>query len=448
MAKFQLRDRVKRAGREEVRTVQQIRENPGVENLYYVQLGNDTAASEWAKESELELADFETKGEFALNQATSSIGPATKKGVVKSGGIAAADSVASAAEFARNVLAVLGNAEGDVGTDDRRFERLAIEEARKSAPEDERVHPKVGVVVVKDGRVLATAHRGEIPQCHAEYIALENKLPKEPLSGTTVYTTLEPCTSRNHPKVPCAARLAERKVARVVIGMLDPDDRISGGGFRALRKAGIDTGMFPTELMAEVEELNRDFIRVRETARAPVLLTGEGTNESGEHEPKPELLIDFEDGPSNIVPAEHKRGDKLASMIYVRVRVQNKGSAIAKGCRVYLTELKEVSPGGTAATALDDSKVLAWAGYHFSPLDIPPEGVFYADVVRFSKDDRGWLFSVEKLLAHQQKLKDYVGTYRFRVMVVAENAARSFCEFDVTYNGDWHSLQAMPGNPQ
>jgi pyrimidine deaminase RibD-like protein len=155
---------------------------------------------------------------------------------------------------------------GSTGTaDDRRFARLAIEEARKSAPEDERVHPRVGVVVAKDGRVLASAHRGEVPQCHAEFIALERKLADVPLLGATVYTTLEPCTSRNHPKVPCAIRLTERKVSRVVIGMLDPDDRISGRGQRALRKAGIATEFFPDELMAEVEELNRDFMRDRES---------------------------------------------------------------------------------------------------------------------------------------------------------------------------------------
>jgi pyrimidine deaminase RibD-like protein len=154
--------------------------------------------------------------------------------------------------------------------DDRKFSRLAIEEARKSVPEDDRVHPKVGVVVVKDGRVLASAHRGEIPPCHAEYIALEKKLTDISLAGATVYTTLEPCTARNHPKVPCAIRLTERKVSRVVIGMLDPDDRISGRGQRALRKAGIATELFPATLMAEVEELNRDFIRDRENAK-PVL---------------------------------------------------------------------------------------------------------------------------------------------------------------------------------
>jgi pyrimidine deaminase RibD-like protein len=150
-------------------------------------------------------------------------------------------------------------------TNDRRFATLAIEEARKSTPEDDRVHPRVGVVVVKDGRILAAAHRGEFPESHAEYIALEKKLADAPLTGATVYTTLEPCTSRNHPKVPCAIRLAERKVSRVVIGMLDPDDRISGRGQRALRKAGIATELFPHDLMAEVEELNRDFVRDRES---------------------------------------------------------------------------------------------------------------------------------------------------------------------------------------
>jgi pyrimidine deaminase RibD-like protein len=150
-------------------------------------------------------------------------------------------------------------------SDDRRFARLAIEEARKSVPEDERIHPRVGVVVVKDRRVLATAHRGEFPQCHGEFIALEKKLADVSLAGSTVYTTLEPCTSRNHPKVPCAIRLTERKVARVVIGMLDPDDRISGRGQRALRKAGIATELFDHDLMTEIEELNRDFIREKET---------------------------------------------------------------------------------------------------------------------------------------------------------------------------------------
>jgi pyrimidine deaminase RibD-like protein len=149
----------------------------------------------------------------------------------------------------------------DKEDDDSRFARLAIEEARKSLPEDDRPHPKVGAVVVKDGRVVSKAHRGESPKSHAEFIALEGKLVDDLVAGSTVYTTLEPCTTRNHPKIPCAQRLVERKVARVVMGMLDPNPDIRGRGDQLLSDAGIETQLFPRELRAQVEEMNREFIR-------------------------------------------------------------------------------------------------------------------------------------------------------------------------------------------
>lgn len=154
---------------------------------------------------------------------------------------------------------------------DIEFMRLAISEARNSKSEDERVHPRVGAVVVKNGVKLATAHRGEILGNHAEFTALETKLGEELTSGATVYTTLEPCTTRNHPKVPCAHRLVERKVSRVVIGMVDPDQRISGKGILELRKANIEVDLFPKELMAEVEEINREFIRSKTSSASKVI---------------------------------------------------------------------------------------------------------------------------------------------------------------------------------
>ncbi|MGA8221161.1 MAG: deaminase [Candidatus Acidiferrales bacterium] len=151
-------------------------------------------------------------------------------------------------------------------SEDRKFAQLAIDEARKSVAEDDRPHPKVGVVVVKDGRVLARAYRGEVLGCHGEYIALEEKLRDVPLSGATVYTTLEPCSRRNPPKIPCAERLVNRKIGRVVLGILDPDERVHGRGQMRLRKANIATDFFPSDLMAQIEELNRDFIQDRESA--------------------------------------------------------------------------------------------------------------------------------------------------------------------------------------
>ena len=156
---------------------------------------------------------------------------------------------------------------------DRVFEELAIQEARRSVAEDQRPHPRVGAVVVKDGRVISQAHRGETPKCHAEFIALEAKLPDHLVAGSTVYTTLEPCTTRNHPKIPCAQRLIERRVARVFVGMLDPNPEIRGLGIQVLNQAGIETQLFPGDLRSQIEEINREFIREKLSLDARLVRT-------------------------------------------------------------------------------------------------------------------------------------------------------------------------------
>jgi len=161
---------------------------------------------------------------------------------------------------------------------EREFQRLAIEEARKSKSEsDGKPRPKVGAVVVKNGQLLGTAFRGEIPKCHAEYILLERKLKDAALAGATVYTTLEPCTRRNPPKEPCVNWLTARNVEKVVIGMVDPNTSILGKGIRRLRKAGIKVAFFEPDLMAEVEELNREFAEHCEREESASIAASEPT---------------------------------------------------------------------------------------------------------------------------------------------------------------------------
>jgi pyrimidine deaminase RibD-like protein len=163
-------------------------------------------------------------------------------------------------------------------TSENHFMKLAIAEARKSLGEDRRAHPKVGAVVVKDGNILACAHRGELGKGeHAEYTALERKLTDSILAGATVYTTLEPCMTRNHPKIPCARRLIERKIGRVVIGMLDPNPAICGKGERLLRDHGIVVDRFPHDLILQLEDLNREFTRAHAQASATAIIDKESS---------------------------------------------------------------------------------------------------------------------------------------------------------------------------
>jgi pyrimidine deaminase RibD-like protein len=143
-----------------------------------------------------------------------------------------------------------------------------IKIALNSKPEDENVHPVVGVIIAKGGRTLAKAWRGEFePGEHAEFTTFWHHLREKNLEGATLYTTLEPCTRRKHPKLACAEWIISRKIGSVVIGMLDPDPRICGRGVWKLREAGIKVYFFPPEFMAQVERANSSFIALHEPTR-------------------------------------------------------------------------------------------------------------------------------------------------------------------------------------
>ncbi len=162
--------------------------------------------------------------------------------------------------------------------DDRALMQRAIQLARQCVSEPGRISPKVGAVITSDGEVLGEAYRGELGTGeHAEYTLLERKLADRALAGCTLYTTLEPCTARNRPKIPCADRIVERGIRRVVVGMLDPNRRILGTGHWRLRGAHVEVVLFDPDLMTLVEEVNRDFIRehpqARTRARTKALLT-------------------------------------------------------------------------------------------------------------------------------------------------------------------------------
>jgi pyrimidine deaminase RibD-like protein len=144
---------------------------------------------------------------------------------------------------------------------DRKFCEMAVAEAHKSIAEDDgEPHPYVGAVVVKNGVVLATGYRGETGEGrHAEYCALRklnDDVDKVDLSGCTVYTTLEPCSTRKSPsKTPCTERLINAKAARVVYGLADKD--VSVYGHSSLVEASIEVWLFPNDLMRELVTLNK-----------------------------------------------------------------------------------------------------------------------------------------------------------------------------------------------
>lgn len=137
----------------------------------------------------------------------------------------------------------------------------AIELSEKCQPEDERTHPKVGAVLIKDGKIIGEAFRGEIKDGeHAEYTLLERKCVHKDVRGATLITTLEPCTTRTDPKKPCSTHIVKRGIRRVIIGMLDPDPRVSGQGEMFLLRHNVAIDHFPAHLKRMIWKLNKDYI--------------------------------------------------------------------------------------------------------------------------------------------------------------------------------------------
>lgn len=170
------------------------------------------------------------------------------------------ESHAPSADIAFDVPQVPRNELVTTDSLDRQFMLLAIEKARKCTSESGKTSPKVGAVAARGGILLGSAHRGELKEGeHAEYTLLEGMLTDSTLAGATLYTTLEPCTSRNHPKLACALRIIQRKIGRVVVGMIDPNREIGGLGVRMLHEANIEVAIAPIDLVQQIEELNREF---------------------------------------------------------------------------------------------------------------------------------------------------------------------------------------------
>jgi pyrimidine deaminase RibD-like protein len=141
------------------------------------------------------------------------------------------------------------------------FLRRAIKLAEKCKPEDERVHPKVGCVIIKDGKILAEAYRNQFDDGdHAESTVL--RTCSEPdLRGATLITTLEPCTTRRHPNLSCTDLIIHYGIGKVVYGIVDPNPDISGKSEIRLRSAGIKVETFPVKFEPELKGLIADFFR-------------------------------------------------------------------------------------------------------------------------------------------------------------------------------------------
>ena len=130
-------------------------------------------------------------------------------------------------------------------------------------------NPMVGAVIVRDDVELARGSHEWFGGRHAEPNAIAAAAHDGvDISGATMYVTLEPCCHQGKTP-PCTEAIIDAGISRVVVAMVDPDDKVAGGGVKALRDAGIQVDVGVCEDQARL--LLRAYCKLRREMRPWVI---------------------------------------------------------------------------------------------------------------------------------------------------------------------------------
>jgi pyrimidine deaminase RibD-like protein len=160
---------------------------------------------------------------------------------------------------------------------DHEFMLEAIKWAEACHPSKESI-PKVGAIIVAENRVIGRGRRGtgaEGDDEHAEKNALQTvtEADRSLLPKSILYTTLEPCTGevRSIPHESCTELILQHKIPKVFIGILDPNQGVTGKGLWRLQHNNVDVELFPHKLVQQLRVQNAPFIRLQDTLGATII---------------------------------------------------------------------------------------------------------------------------------------------------------------------------------
>jgi pyrimidine deaminase RibD-like protein len=151
----------------------------------------------------------------------------------------------------------------------------AIAWAEGCNPKKESI-PKVGAIIAINGDVIGRGRRGtgiEGDDQHAEWNALAQVTDKSRLPEATLYTTLEPCTRevRTDALLCCTELILQHQIKKIFIGILDPNQGVTGKGLWTLQTGGREVILFPHDLAQKIRTINVEFIRSQQTLGACII---------------------------------------------------------------------------------------------------------------------------------------------------------------------------------
>jgi diaminohydroxyphosphoribosylaminopyrimidine deaminase / 5-amino-6-(5-phosphoribosylamino)uracil reductase len=157
-------------------------------------------------------------------------------------------------------------------------------------------NPWVGALVVSTRGVVVSEGHTQVPgESHAEVSALRRA--GDQARGATLVVTLEPCVHVGRTG-PCVEAILEAGIAKVIIGTIDPDPRVSGAGVALLKASGVDVELGIEE--ADVRAQLAPYIWHRVTGRPYVVVKIASTLDGA---------VAMADGSSQWITGEEARRD-------------------------------------------------------------------------------------------------------------------------------------------
>jgi len=145
----------------------------------------------------------------------------------------------------------------------RRTIRLAAKARGMTSP-----NPMVGAVIVMNDKLIAEDFHRKAGTPHAEVLAIEKA--GESARGSTLYVSLEPCCHTEKRTPPCTKSIINAGIRKVIIGMRDPNPKVSGMGILELQSAGIEVKSGILE--DDVKRLNEPYVKYITTGKPFVTL--------------------------------------------------------------------------------------------------------------------------------------------------------------------------------
>ena len=130
-------------------------------------------------------------------------------------------------------------------------------------------NPLVGSVIVHNNQIIGEGWHQKAGEPHAEINAINSVKNKALLKASTLYVNLEPCNHTGRTP-PCSNRIVKEGIPRVVIGCIDPFEKVNGSGITTLNQAGIETTV--GVLQEEARRLNRRFFTFHKKKRPYIIL--------------------------------------------------------------------------------------------------------------------------------------------------------------------------------